>query len=699
MSRAWRSGSARAHGSIGAALLAVAVGLAHAATALAGPSGTLDPSFGGTGIVTVPVGHLDDFAFALALQPDGRIVAAGSSAASDDDFLALRLRADGTLDPSFAAGGVRTFDLAGGFERARAVALDGDGRIVLAGFSRVTSGEDFAVARLLADGTPDATFGTGGVVITSIGPFDDRAAGVVVQPDGRIIAAGYTKSTANRDVALVRYESDGRLDATFGAGGIAIAAIGSGNDEAAAVELDAAGRIVIGGYSALGGQYALAVARFDATGALDPSFGDGGSTRVRFSTGDAFGNALALDDEGRIVVAGRARIDGNFQIALARFDGGGALDAAFGDGGIVTTAFGTSSEGRAVALSPDGRIAVAGVARSGGQDVAALARYRVDGTLDPHFAGSVIAFPFGGTADRANAVAIQADGAIVVAGSIRHANDDDVAFARFVADDCGDGMIDPGEACDPSAPDSACCTETCEIAPAGTGCRAAADACDVADSCDGSTAACVDQRLPDEDGDGTCDAIDLCPATPDPDQLDADGDGTGDACDACTLGAPMDPAVLKIIALDAPAGEQVAKLTGRFAISGDAWNAVVQRGAHVVLEDAALGVVLDEVLPAGAWDAAAARGWSVKQQGTLLVFRDQHAASPVKWLRLRRAAATPDAVRFTLKTRRADFSTFDPLRATLALAAPIAGAGECGETDFASGCQRAADGASLVCGR
>src|SRR5581483_4459314 len=224
VSRAWRSGSARAHGSIGAALLAVAVGLAHAATALAGPSGTLDPSFGGTGIVTVPVGHLDDFAFALALQPDGRIVAAGSSAASDDDFLALRLRADGTLDPSFAAGGVRTFDLAGGFERARAVALDGDGRIVLAGFSRVTSGEDFAVARLLADGTPDATFGTGGVVITSIGPFDDRAAGVVVQPDGRIIAAGYTKSTANRDVALVRYESDGRLDATFGAGGIAIAA-------------------------------------------------------------------------------------------------------------------------------------------------------------------------------------------------------------------------------------------------------------------------------------------------------------------------------------------------------------------------------------------------------------------------------------------------------------------------------------------
>jgi uncharacterized delta-60 repeat protein len=418
----------RRHIQPGLALAVLALALVAAAlpgAAVAAP-GALDPSFGAGGEVTTDFGRSDS-AQAVAIQSDGKIVAAGGSFSfPSGDFALVRYIADGSLDPSFDSDGKVTTDF-GGFDTASAVVVQSDGRIVAAGRSFSSSSGDFALARYNADGSLDTTFGNGGKVTTDLGGFD-AAFGVALQADGKIVAAG--QGGAGGGFALARYNADGSLDPSFGSGGEVTTHFTGGVEVAIAVAIQLDGKIVVTGQTFSGGFQQFALARYNADGSLDTTFGSGGILMTDFGLGSGFGGALVIQPDGKVVAAGRAGTD----FVLARYNGDGSPDASFGSGGMVTTDFGGAAFDAAfgVALQPNGKIVAAGGTFSFPSADFALARYKADGSLDPSFGtGGKVTTDFGAF-DVASAVALQADGKIIAAG--QGGAGSDFALARYLGD-------------------------------------------------------------------------------------------------------------------------------------------------------------------------------------------------------------------------------------------------------------------------
>ncbi len=423
------------------AVLALALVTAVLPGAAVAAPGDLDPSFGSSGKVTTDFGG-SDAASAVAIQTDGRIVAAGRSGSGD--FALARYNVDGSLDPTFGSSGMVMTDF-GGSDAASAVAIQPDGRIVTAG--RSGSG-DFALARYNADGSLDPSFGSGGKVTTDFGGFD-LALGVALQSDGKIVAAGQGGSSF--DFALARYNADGSLDTSFGSGGKVTTDFGV-FEAATAVAIQRDGKIVATGSTFSSGFQQFALARYNADGSLDTSFGSGGIVTTDFGFGSGFGGALAIQSDGKIVAAGRAGSD----FVVARYNGDCSPDASFGSGGIVTTDFGglLFDAAFAVALQSNGKIVVAGSALGTSADFA-LARYTTDGNLDASFgSGGKVTTDFGGF-DVASGVALQADGKIIAAG--QGGSGSDFALARYQGDTSAIAVsvdIKPGEVPNPINPGS-----------------------------------------------------------------------------------------------------------------------------------------------------------------------------------------------------------------------------------------------------
>jgi len=322
--------------------------------------------------------------WAAALQSDGKLLVAGDYGTR---ALVVRYRADGRPDAAFDADGIVSTDLGTGTTAsARALALQADGRVVVAGTVHGANAQatDFFVARYLADGSLDASFGTNGVVVTDVGKLDplaggaasDSASGVVVQADGRIVVTG----TSDGRFALARYTASGALDASYGGNGVATAQMSNGTDVAAGAVLQPDGRVVVAGATTdHAGDQRFAVARFDALGNLDASFGTGGRATTGFGFFASAGTSVALQPDGAIVVAGVDRnLSGTGNFALARFAADGSLDPNFSGDGMVTTDFGASDVAYGVAALADGRLLAAG---NDGQRTL-LARYDSHGTLD-----------------------------------------------------------------------------------------------------------------------------------------------------------------------------------------------------------------------------------------------------------------------------------------------------------------------------
>jgi uncharacterized delta-60 repeat protein len=416
-----------------------------ARTAPAPRAGDLDTSFGGTGMVTTNFGGVDDRAFALALQPDGKLVVAGVSLAhSSWDFALARYLPDGTLDPTFSGDGTVRTDLASGsFEEATALALQSDGKIVVAGRSNASGSWDFALARYRVNGTLDPSFGDAGLVRTDFGSDTFEGAwALTLQPDGKIVVAGESNVGGSLDFALARYRPDGTLDPSFGHHGTVHTDFERGREDAAfALVLQPDGKLVVAGQSEASGSWDFALARYLPDGTLDPTFGTHGTVRTDFGGTSDHAVALALQPDGKLVVAGLSLDDG-VDIALARYRPDGTLDPSFSGDGTVRSEFGsgTSDWTSALALQPDGKIVVAGYAyasETGGNPAFALARYRANGTLDPTFGTN-------GTAlsdfwsNFAFALAIQPrDGRLVVAGE----SGGDFALARYHAITCSGVVV------------------------------------------------------------------------------------------------------------------------------------------------------------------------------------------------------------------------------------------------------------------
>ncbi|MDQ3933216.1 MAG: Vps62-related protein [Actinomycetota bacterium] len=344
--------------------------------------GELDETFAGDGRVAVDFEDFDR-AEALALQTDGKIVVVGSAANSDEgyagDFALTRLNHDGDLDTGFGDGGKRTTDFDGS-DVARAVAIQSDGKIVTAGVGGA-GGEYFALARYTSAGDLDPTFGTDGRVLAHVPPENgDTAYALAIQPDGKILAAGYASSTQDRwiDMALLRFNPNGVLDDSFGTEGRVKFDISAGNDQAHAVAVEPDGDIVVGGGSAPGGwqNNAFAVARFKPDGSFDTSFSGDGKQTTEMSDISDHVHAIEPQTDGKIVAIGKSGYD----FVLARYTQDGALDKGFGENGdgTVLTDFGTgTNHAYAGAMANDGRIVAAGF--NGSNPDFAVARYVNDG--------------------------------------------------------------------------------------------------------------------------------------------------------------------------------------------------------------------------------------------------------------------------------------------------------------------------------
>ncbi len=354
------------------------------------------------------------------------------------------------LDYTFAdSGTVRSYVSGSGEfnDRASAVAIQPDGKIVVIGTSgAIGPHTEFAVARYDTDGTFDAGFGTNGSVrfpINGSNGTDDEAYGVALQPDGKIIVAGFAfiSSTTGVEFAVARLNPNGTLDNSFGGGsGTSLAGIGSsgGLAEAYSVALQEDGKIVLGGYCESPPlNITFALARFDSSGVVDGSFGNSGTVRTSLSTSRAYGYSVALQPDGKILLAGT---DGSL-FALARYQSGGSVDSAFGTNGItlnaITGSNGNNDNAYGVAVQKDGRIVLAGRAADSVFHFGfALARYNANGTLDSTFAhsGTSMTFIYGDGLRNgfARGLVLQPDGRIVMVGtSYDTSGHGEFAVARF----------------------------------------------------------------------------------------------------------------------------------------------------------------------------------------------------------------------------------------------------------------------------
>jgi len=402
--------------------------------------GDLDPSFGSGGTVISDFGGFS--ANSLALQPDGKIVVAGSFGF---DFALARYNADGRLDAGFGSGGKVTTDF-GDWDGAHAVAIQADGKIVVAGSSGFFVHTDIAMARYNPDGSLDPTFGSGGKVTTVFGTSSNAHA-LALQADGKIVIRGVVEFAPPPTVpptlcfgpcsgpsfpALLRYNPDGSLDPTFGSGGkVTTEFVGVAGAGPASLALQPDGKIVAAGVGADPSRHFFALARYNPDGRLDGTFGSGGKVTTDFG-GEDGAYAVGIQADGKIVVAGLSQPGGGGRnFALARYNPDGHLDGTFGTGGKVTTDFGGLDMATSLALQPDGKIVAAGSSTVVGGSNFALARYNPDGHLDGTFgSGGKVTTDFGDW-DRAHAVAIQADGKIVVVGKTGGIYTTDSALARY----------------------------------------------------------------------------------------------------------------------------------------------------------------------------------------------------------------------------------------------------------------------------
>lgn len=469
------------------------IGSAHAIPL----DGKLDPSFGGGGTVTVDLGLNNDFAFAVLVQADGRIVAAGSThdPVNHSDFRSglVRLQSNGSLDPSFGSGGIVVGP--SGTTTARGVVVDPSGELAVTGWS-VASGFDFMLLRYTAAGAIDSS------TFTDFGG-EEFGNALVRDMSGNFVVAGAAGVSASaRHFALARYSSAGALDTSFGSGGIVRTTFGGDSDEAMGLALQPAdGKLVAAGYATIGGRDRIALARYNSDGTLDGSFGSGGLVTTQLS-GGAQATGVVVQPDGKIVVAG---YDKTFK--LVRYDSTGALDGGFGSNGIAAAPFPGAgfAQASALLLLPTGRLIAGGVAgkspTSESGDNFAVARFRSDGTLDGSFGddGLVTTHLVAGAGQGSviYGLALHPDGSLVAAGATTVAPpfSAEFAIARYSMGACGNGAIEPGEECDDgntTAGDG--CSAICQCDSGGTPNCDDGDLCTTGDTCTGGS--CVGTPTP-----------------------------------------------------------------------------------------------------------------------------------------------------------------------------------------------------------
>jgi uncharacterized delta-60 repeat protein len=423
----------------------------HAKLEIAIYEGALDQTFGAGGMAVNYFPGRDALVEAVAIQPDGKIVAAGflepDTTLIPYELVLARYNPNGSLDLSFGANGMVTDEHFAGF----GVAIQPDGKLVVAGMSNASGPVSlFALARFNSDGSPDTSFGSDGKVLTDFGGVPITGANGVaftplILPNGKIVAGGtVSKADGKEAIALVRYTPEGSLDTSFGTGGKISTDFSYQNAAARTFCMQVDRKIVASGgvgidpvtwadfFQPDDPTENFAVARFNPDGSSDPAFGNGGLVTV-----DIFGytdGAFALDIQpsGKMVAGGvalRSTARETADFALIRLNPDGSLDTGFGTNGKVTVDYNLYADMVfAVLTQPDGKIIAVGRARmSPFSRRFALARFNRDGSLDLTFGvgGKVTTTYYAETGAEAYAAALLPDGRIIAGGYCWNLEDTD----------------------------------------------------------------------------------------------------------------------------------------------------------------------------------------------------------------------------------------------------------------------------------
>jgi uncharacterized delta-60 repeat protein len=398
--------------------------VARASISVRGAPGALDTTFGGTGRLNFRSSGDDRF-IGVALAPDGKMVMVISNF-RDSLTTVLRLNPDGTTDPTLR----KRLNLASGRETIGGVAVQPDGKIVLAGGfeGAQTSQFSLGVARLTAQGALDSSFSDDGIFTL---PVPSASVGAVtLAPDGSIVVAGSSFNGTDRDFLLTRVTSDGRQG--FGGNGFRTDSFGTSNDVASSVAVQADGSIILAGRAQTPVRSQFVLARYRADGVKDSLFGQLGHVIVEFNDeiNSAAASALAVQPDGNIVTAGFANSNSSTGLrfagmGVARLLTNGKPDLSFSSDGTLILG---EDQVSGMTLEPNGRILIGGFATGvGGQDFA-LTRLEPNGKLDLGFGiGGRQVTDFGGTDDRVVSLLLAGDGRLILAGS----SDGDIAFARY----------------------------------------------------------------------------------------------------------------------------------------------------------------------------------------------------------------------------------------------------------------------------
>jgi uncharacterized delta-60 repeat protein len=371
----------------------------------------------------------NDDAYAMAVQPNDKIILAGSSQNGIDnpdnlDFALVRYNENGSRDNTFGSGvgantGIVTTRVSNVNDQIRAIALQSDGRIVVGGSTGrlgANSFEDFVLARYNTNGTLDSSFDNDGIVITNLATIDgyttrDRILAIAIQSNGKIVAAGY--STICDCTAIARYNTNGSLDTSFSDDGKFSQAFGASGDQANAVSIQNDGKIVIAGYMSIGGGTSeFSLARLNTNGTLDTSFGTNGSVRSNLvPQGSSAALGLKIQSDGRILAAGRAGANA----AIVRYNTNGTFDTSFDTDGILITT--TPGRFTSVDTQSNGQIITSSVNRGASDDMSNVHRFNTNGTPDTNFGTNGSSRITWNGSDTIRAIGIQSNNDILIAGS------------------------------------------------------------------------------------------------------------------------------------------------------------------------------------------------------------------------------------------------------------------------------------------
>lgn len=386
--------------------------------------GDLDATFGNNGKVVVS--NPTDF---IKQDRNGKIIVGGTY-----NFTVSRYNADGSPDTLFGINGTTSANV--GVSQTFGIAVQPNRKIISVGFARITTNFDFAVVRYNANGTLDSSFGTNGVVLTQFGSSTSQANAVSIQPDGKIVVAGFGNNDAANGpkILVARYNPNGTLDESFGQSGKVVATIGT-QDFPFALTLQTDGKIVVGGYSWMPGED-FSVLRLNTNGSLDQTFGDGGKVTTNFGSSFDRGYALASQDDGKIILAGDCWTGAKYDVCVARYNADGMPDNSFdGDGKIITPLTSGQNETRSLLIQRNGKIVLVGRGYNGTLNQSIIARFNSNASFDNTFGnGGIVKTVFNNTHTYASGGVLQTDGKILVSGYFGLQATSNLTIARYLGD-------------------------------------------------------------------------------------------------------------------------------------------------------------------------------------------------------------------------------------------------------------------------